>query len=377
MIWRLGGRNYFKNSTPLRVIGGGNFQKNNENGVTFTANQATKTLFRLLNVIDSIGVWTVSFEAKANTPCSLFVDICDQNRTTHQLTMEFKKYITIGRPARIDNTYHFVDIETQAVATVEIKNIKIEKGTIATDWTPAPEDMAVDLSPYATNASINEFKQTQATKDTATTQKLSQLESGLNGKVNANALNTLTTKVNQVDGKITAQVSKVNTLQSTLNGQTASISQHSQTLNGLSAQYTIKVQTGGVVAGIGLASNNGVSDFSVRADKFYIASPQGQKGDTPFTVLTSPQVINGVQVPAGTYIKNAFIANGSITMAKIADSIQSDNYVQGRSGWRLYKNGELEINSSFGDGTRIQLNSRGLTGWYANGQKAFELGIFN
>lgn len=64
-----------------------------------------------------------------------------------------------------------------------------------------------------------------------------------------------------MDGKITAQVSKVNTLQSTLNGQTASISQHSQTLNGLSAQYTIKVQTGGVVAGIGLASNNGVSDF--------------------------------------------------------------------------------------------------------------------
>lgn len=223
----------------------------------------------------------------------------------------------------------------------------------------------------------NEFKQTQADKDSATTQKLSQLESGLNGKANANALNTLTTKVNQVDGKITAQVSKVNTLQTTVNNQTASISQHSQTLNGLSAQYTIKVQTGGVVAGIGLASNNGMSDFAVRADKFYIAPPTGGKGDTPFTVLTSPQVINGVQVPAGTYIKNAFIANGSITMAKIADSIQSDNYVQGRSGWRLYKNGELEINSSFGDGTRIQLNSRGLTGWYGNGQKAFELGIFN
>lgn len=258
-----------------------------------------------------------------------------------------------------------------------VKNPKLELGTIATDWTPAPEDVNVDLSPYATNASINEFKQTQANKDSATTQKLSQLESGLNGKANANALNSLTTKVNQVDGQIRAQVSKVNTLQTTVNNQTASISQHSQTLNGLSAQYTIKVQTGGVVAGIGLASNNGVSDFAVRADKFYIASPQGQKGDTPFTVLTSPQVINGVQVPAGTYIKNAFIANGSITMAKIADSIQSDNYVQGRSGWRLYKNGELEINSSFGDGTRIQLNSRGLTGWYANGQKAFELGIFN
>lgn len=298
------------------------------------------------------------------------------NGTSFDGRVEHKIAIPTGKTLRAIDSVK-IQIWDITGENMLVKNPKLELGTIATDWTPAPEDVNVDLSPYATNASINEFKQTQADKDSATTQKLSQLESGLNGKANANALNTLTTKVNQVDGQIRAETQKVSQLQTTVNNQTASISQHSQTLNGLSAQYTIKVQTGGVVAGIGLASNNGVSDFAVRADKFYIASPQGQKGDTPFTVLTSPQTINGVQVPAGTYIKNAFIANGSITMAKIADSIQSDNYVQGRSGWRLYKNGELEINSSFGDGTRIQLNSRGLTGWYANGQKAFELGIFN
>lgn len=298
------------------------------------------------------------------------------NGTSFDGRVEHKIATPTGKTLRAINSVK-IQIWDITGENMLVKNPKLELGTIATDWTPAPEDMAVDLSPYATNSSLNEFKQAQADKDSATTQKLSQLESGLNGKANANALNSLTTKVNQVDGKITAEAKKISTLQTTVQGQTASIQQHAQSLNGLSAQYTIKVQTGGVVAGIGLASNNGVSDFAVRADKFYIASPQGQKGDTPFTVLTSPQTINGVQVPAGTYIKNAFIANGSITMAKIADSIQSDNYVQGRSGWRLYKNGELEINSSFGDGTRIQLNSRGLTGWYGNGQKAFELGIFN
>ncbi|WP_080946112.1 TipJ family phage tail tip protein [Moraxella bovoculi] len=265
-----------------------------------------------------------------------------------------------------------------ATGSVTYYQVKAERGNIATDWTPAPEDVNVDLSPYATNANLDEFKQAQATKDTATASKLSQLESTLGTKASTNALDSLTTKVNQVDGKLTAEAQKISTLQTTVNGQSASIQQHAQTLNGLSAQWTLKVQSGNIVSGIGLASNNGVSDFAVRADKFYIASPTGQKGDTPFTVLTSPQVVNGVRIPAGTYINSAFITNASITMAKIADSIQSDNYVAGRQGWRLFKDGRFELNNTFGDGSSLELNSRGLIVWYdkSQGKKAVELGIF-
>ena len=152
-----------------------------------------------------------------------------------------------------------------------IDKIKFEIGSVATDYTPAPED---------NDALIDEFRQAQAAKDGATAQKLS-------------------------------------TLQTTVNGQTASIEQHAQSLNGLQAQWTLKMQTGGVVGGIGLAGNNGVIDFAINANKFYIAPPTGGKGDTPFVVLTSPQVINGVRVPAGTYIKSAFIQDGSIDIAKI------------------------------------------------------------
>lgn len=96
------------------------------------------------------------------------------------------------------------------------------------------------------------------------------------------------------------------------------ISQVKATADGLSAQHTIKVQTGGIVSGIGLMSSNGVSAFAVRADQFYIAPPTGtSKGVVPFTVQTTPRTVNGVSVPAGTYINNAFIANGSIDIAKI------------------------------------------------------------
>ncbi|MCG7412970.1 hypothetical protein MHK07_10770, partial [Moraxella nonliquefaciens] len=61
----------------------------------------------------------------------------------------------------------------------------------------------------------------------------------------------------------------------------------------------------------------------------------------------------------------------------IADSIQSDNYVAGRQGWRLFKDGRFELNNTFGDGSSLELNSQGLTVWYdkAQGKKAVELGI--
>lgn len=191
-----------------------------------------------------------------------------------------------------------------------------------------------------------------------------------NGSKIANLERTLTTNNQSLSERI-------NTVQTTVNSQTASIQQHAQTLNGLSAQWTLKVQSGGVVSGIGLASNNGVSDFAVRADKFYITNPTGGNKSPMFTVTTRPTTLNGTTVPAGVYLSDAYIQNASITMAKIADSIQSDNYVAGRQGWRLFKDGRFELNNTFGDGSSLELNSQGLTVWYdkAQGKKAVELGI--
>ena len=100
---------------------------------------------------------------------------------------------------------------------------------------------------------------------------------------------------------------------------TASIQTAQKTINGISAQYTVKLDVGGRVSGFGLASAVGqTSDFAVNADKFYIAPPSGTaKGVSPFMVLTSAKTINGVSVPAGTYIEAAHIHNGSIDIAKI------------------------------------------------------------
>ena len=355
--------------------------------------------------------------------------------------LKTKWTITSGTKTASNTALNIYPFTKAQAGESRIDKIKLERGNIATDWTPAPEDLQVDLSPYATSANLDEFKQTVAEKDSSTAQKLSKLQSDIGTKANATALNSLTARVNQTDGKITTQTQRINTLQTTVSGntssintlsqslttkeralteqintakselggritqisnetrtlsnanrtigerintvqttvnsQTASIEQHAQSLNGLSAQWTLKVQSGGVVSGIGLASNNGVSDFAVRADKFYITSPTGGNKSPMFTVTTRPTTLNGTTIPAGVYLSDAYIQNASITMAKIADSIQSDNYVAGRQGWRLFKDGRFELNNTFGDGSSLELNSKGLTVWYdkAQGKKAVELGI--
>lgn len=87
-------------------------------------------------------------------------------------------------------------------------------------------------------------------------------------------------------------------------------------------QYFVKFDSGNRAAGFGIMENaDATIDFAVLADKFYIAPPSGTgKGVRPFAVYASPTTINGVVVPAGTYIDNAFIANGTLDAAKIKDA---------------------------------------------------------
>ena len=127
----------------------------------------------------------------------------------------------------------------------------------------------------------------------------------------------------------------------------------------------------------------------------------GTNSQSPFFQIDSATTINGVSVPAGTYMKNAFIHNASITTAmvqdaaidsakiadanvvtakindaaittakindaaittpKIADAnitnakignvIQSANYSAGTAGWKIDKAGDIEANDATFRGT--------------------------
>jgi len=106
-------------------------------------------------------------------------------------------------------------------------------------------------------------------------------------------------------------------------------------IGGLKTKYTVKIDTNGAVAGFGLASTsnaagNITSEFIVNADRFAImrGGSNTTAATTPFVVQATATTLNGVAVPAGVYMADAFIMNGSIANAKIgelsADKITTD-----------------------------------------------------
>lgn len=107
-----------------------------------------------------------------------------------------------------------------------------------------------------------------------------------------------------------------------------------------------------------------------------LAKEYGDTSEAPFFQLPNPLVIDGVTIAAGTYMKAAYIYNGVITNAKIANLavddakianlsvgkltagsiaadqyIQSSNYVADTSGFRLDANGNAYLQNAVIRGT--------------------------
>ncbi|MNL71581.1 hypothetical protein D3C87_1967510 [compost metagenome] len=75
-----------------------------------------------------------------------------------------------------------------------------------------------------------------------------------------------------------------------------------------------------------------------------------------------------------TFIRSAFIQDGTITNAKIGDFLQSNNFVPGTQGWRLSKSGTFENNGTGVGGRRVD-TSIATRIYYASGQIAVAMGI--
>lgn len=173
-----------------------------------------------------------------------------------------------------------------------IDRIKLERGTVATDWPPAPED----------------------------------------GEATVQVVQTALSKAT---GDIRALGERIATAQSTADGNTAAVQAHARSINGLEAQYTVKVDVNGKVAGYGLASTpkNGTpeSKFIVNADRFGIGAP-GKADVFPFTVDTRQNRVgvNGELVVNGKAIVDRLNA-GDIHGDKIAANTLNANRLKARS----------------------------------------------
>ena len=156
----------------------------------------------------------------------------------------------------------------------------------------------------------------------------------------------------------TVIVSKVYYSNTPYDANTAALAITGETVNGLSAQYTVKIDAGGKVAGYGLASTPAVgekenfTEFTILADRFAILHPSAtddSAGKLAFGVEDGKTVMDGAS------IKNATIDN-----AKIGNVIQSATYNEtNKTGWKIDKEGNMEMNAGIFRGA---LEITGTTG---------------
>ena len=205
-------------------------------------------------------------------------------------------------------------------------------------------------STVGTNTSaISTEATTRANADTAISNTVTALNSTVG--TNTSAISTEATARANADSAISSTVS---TLSSTVGTNTSAISTQVTTTNGLKAQYTVKVDVNGAVAGFGLASTTSVSgnitsEFIVNADRFAI-----MQGGSNSTTATVPFIVDSGAV----FMATAMIKDATITSAKIG-SVNADTINAGTLSANRIAAGAIGVNklNLVGTGATINLAS--------------------
>lgn len=181
-----------------------------------------------------------------------------------------------------------------------IRRIKFEKGTIPSDWTPAPEDAESSID--SAKADLREYKNVQATKDNVDTEKLNGALSRI-GNAESKISNLETTRANKNEvaslarSTLKAEWDKaVSDAKNALSGEiTETRSVATRADNTVNSLYTLKVQADANgkknIAGLMIGANEAESQVGVVADKFFVASGNFRK--TPFVVKENDIFFNG------------------------------------------------------------------------------------
>lgn len=231
-------------------------------------------------------------------------------------------------------------------------------------------DLADAIEGARSAASFAQEVSARASENEASVRRLTTLDA----QVADNAAN-LTTLEEVVATNESATSTKINQLTATVGSNSAAIQQTSQaqasTDGKLSTIWSVKMElsssgeryAAGFALGLETGAGGTTSNFVVRADTFAVMNTNAQNPEL-FFAITGGQ----------TFIRSAFIQDGSITMLKIGQYLQSDNYVAGSQGWRLDKAGNLEFNGPAPGGGRLTMTNRAIKVYDENGVKRVQLG---
>ncbi|WP_434681379.1 DUF1983 domain-containing protein [Pseudomonas sp. R1-18] len=209
-------------------------------------------------------------------------------------------------------------------------------------------------------ATANEATARTVTQLTATVGENAAQVTDLRQVVSTNQATTAEaiTQLNAKAGENSVAIQQTASAQATTNGKLASIWSVKMELTSNGQPYA---------AGFGLGLEGGASgttsNFVIRADTFAVMNTSTQNPEA-FFAITGGQ----------SFIRSAFIQDGTITNAKIGSYISSTNYVAGQSGWILNKDGTLEINGAIAGQGRLVITSQNVSVYDANNVLRVRLG---
>ncbi|MGO3013602.1 MAG: host specificity protein J [Hafnia alvei] len=265
------------------------------------------------------------------------------------------------------------DVRRWMVQNGDRKAEIIETQQLVADETEARATAVTQLKTQTdkTSSDLTEFRETVAKDNEATAQKITQL----NSKTDTTNSN-ITALEKTVADSDKALSEKITGLTSTVGENTAAIQVRGQTIfnkdgtgssvysMGAGITYKGKYYAAGLSVGAEVNAAGAVSTrILASADQFAVLNPATNGYTLPFFVQGSQ-----------TFIVSALIQDASITNAKIGSYIQSNNYVAGKAGWRIDKNGVLEMNSALPGGGRSVFDSNGIGVYDPNGVRRFAAG---
>ncbi|WP_343297644.1 phage tail protein [Pasteurella multocida] len=235
----IGGRNLLKHSEKLNKNWGknGGVTLDTDHGIAIlTANGRLVALSQVL-IEDQVevkdGKVVLSFDALSNKSGKLNLRL---RRYTGSTYSDISAYVTVDSRdyKRYSVVFDYQKSEGQTRLSVEIvtyekdgtvfniKKPKLELGNIVTDWTPAPEDVDVAISEVS--ADIIQHKQSQATVNKSTADKLDSLtarvglsesEIQLIQKTASEKDKSFSTKLETLDSKVAQNTSGISDLKET------------------------------------------------------------------------------------------------------------------------------------------------------------------
>ncbi|HHI0357281.1 TPA: phage tail protein [Klebsiella pneumoniae] len=206
------------------------------------------------------------------------------------------------------------------------------------------------------SSKVDQMAQTITNNEKTQSSLNTSLQSQIDAQASANIknqteLNNVTTSLAAIKSTQQTQATTISALSqqqtnltAQVGGQSAELQELKKTVveNGnVNSTWMVKMETNSngkkYAAGIalGIDGKNLQSQFLVQADRFGLINTSNGNTTTPFVVE------NGV-----AYMNAAVIKDGSITNVKIGNVIQSNNYVDGSSGWSINKDGGAQFNNA-------------------------------